>query len=1419
MPTSPEGLTLEKTEYLPRPSESYPETPTIDYLRAEFGITEPFDFTSAAAKLRQKRDQKLDLALEEIAPEELVTLNRRRSELAEFKQKRQTVLNQAPLKLKAERQKVILLLAAKGIKHPERLLEQLEVIHCHWTSGEKRDLEAISNLYRDLTRPDYAHYYLDHMRSIPNLSLAFDRLIELDQDFYQQATNFRDQKAFLTELGGLSPDYFKKLKETVAKYPSLLTSPIFPELFQAITKQGGLTPLQKNFLASHQQITRLCGSGWYGDNELLSNDGLRKLFTTPNDPSNVVLLQQIQQSLKVARSVAREAYLPEKYSNIFDDFRRIYGRELRQVLQRLSSKNPHLLHALASQIDRGFIAEFSALPHDSTGGETHLIRELEQSNRFYNLSTNPNLSPEARLAIDIAYSIHGENLLNLNSLVFNAHILEDPNRQMLSKLTKLTTYLFSEPKDRRAWLIYMLQQGYNQLTDTYRFFNFQQLKDSFDQVGSDKLAQLPPEFLPIVELVSKKTPYWEFSSNKLLMQYALLYPDRYQQLTQGQLTMNSLSEVIDFIKAYCPEGYKSGHIDQNQLVVLFGRFLSPGTSPSEIRSLATFYAGFNPNLQSVILHNPASWVEFVEGGKLQKSFFEEALTWGPGTVISSVEYGEMDETTCPDSFLPVYHVFKNMDSSTGKHLIAEYPDLWSEFVSSGQLTKVFFQKALEESWVSLQDVLPLMTPKVMANWEEPVRKYWLTIKSLSPRLLQILLTSAGYIDLMKKFSVENISDSDIESLAHTTELLDSIQSSPSKEIQRFALNLLPLLLSSANPAVDLEKIKNVFERNNLPEVGKIFRCFEILYPPDRLDKTLKEKFHLSPMLTTPSLASESPLRIARGRYSIILKDLLDIEIDSSNPSLYNYISALREGGFVFDKVRLLGESSLSPTEREKLIRFLNRMDTLYENSRLGRSMNLPSTQDLPLNRRLSRLTENFRLRKGQTLTQRVFEMFVAPSGYSSLDQVLGRMETVKTQADARNRALISSAHSPDLPLSIGTGDCLKGVDMEYLPQILSSGALAREYLGAASDSDATPFDTDTETVFDSDIVDGKINLAQFLETLQARKYGNIMLLIKDRGQFSDSQTKDPNAKTIYERFPSRVVSSRHFGIRTGIAGSEISGIILHAFEEKSVSQEILDRLFMDISLNGFYVPVVDKNGKLLFTPEQFDEYQIKSRSVAHSLNKESFNPKSLIDALSESKFLSGIFEMDSGVSEGYTLRTHTEMVLSQFEKYFTPEWHGLEISKLLDRNSFRLLLALHDIGKPESFRRRGGTQAQHEYTSKYAPKILEQLGLHPQKAEVIAGIISKDLLGAYIFRGENMETTASSIKKQSEELGISRTDLVELLRIYYMCDGSSYTTDAGAHDSSGSVFTFSEENGQRVIKLSPLAEEKYTQLKEYLLSI
>lgn len=183
--------------------------------------------------------------------------------------------------------------------------------------------------------------------------------------------------------------------------------------------------------------------------------------------------------------------------------------------------------------------------------------------------------------------------------------------------------------------------------------------------------------------------------------------------------------------------------------------------------------------------------------------------------------------------------------------------------------------------------------------------------------------------------------------------------------------------------------------------------------------------------------------------------------------------------------------------------------------------------------------------------------------------------------------------------------------------------------------------------------------------------------------------------------------------------------------------------------------------------------------------EEIFDPEKLITILSQE--YPGVYEKDAGVFEKYTLKQHTLMVMRQFEKYFK----NTELPGGVNKNFFRFILALHDIGKPEAISQ-GGKHLQHEFTQKYVQELFGKLNIDEKNTKLALVLTSDDPIGKYLIGKINLLQAKELIAQLATAAQMPVDDFFQLLCIYYKVDAGSYTEDAGGIKSLDRLFNFEE---------------------------
>ncbi len=398
---------------------------------------------------------------------------------------------------------------------------------------------------------------------------------------------------------------------------------------------------------------------------------------------------------------------------------------------------------------------------------------------------------------------------------------------------------------------------------------------------------------------------------------------------------------------------------------------------------------------------------------------------------------------------------------------------------------------------------------------------------------------------------------------------EDILNSPSQEIIRIKDQLIDQILNTDDPEKSYELVKNIFIQNNLPVVGKVQRIFDALYP----DKVFKSKIRNE---SSPVLKSASERR----RKQVIFEDLLKVHIESGNRSLKQFLELIRDSEPLIEKLNT--DQKLAQNEQKKLAYVFAKLKTTGDVSQERLPGKKSSSFTGNLKEDHEAITAQLGVKPSQTIGSRVVEMFVRPLGYESIDSVLEEMQQSKSSADERNREIANDR------IILENGDLAKAVQSQYLENILQNGSVAREYLGSDSGSDSTPFDTDVEVLTGVTSTSFYENYSENIRLAKTGGYGDIMLVIKNRGQFVETDVKQPARynRDKYELFATGLMRENHYGIRTGFPSTEIDYMVTPSKDPKE-----LDNIKFKIAQNGFYIPLVDTSGELIYTPEQYDEYR------------------------------------------------------------------------------------------------------------------------------------------------------------------------------------------------------------------------------------
>lgn len=171
---------------------------------------------------------------------------------------------------------------------------------------------------------------------------------------------------------------------------------------------------------------------------------------------------------------------------------------------------------------------------------------------------------------------------------------------------------------------------------------------------------------------------------------------------------------------------------------------------------------------------------------------------------------------------------------------------------------------------------------------------------------------------------------------------------------------------------------------------------------------------------------------------------------------------------------------------------------------------------------------------------------------------------------------------------------------------------------------------------------------------------------------------------------------------------------------------------------------------------------------------------------------------------------HTLNVLNQFKKYFASSFNETNI------DTFRLLLLLHDIGKPIAHKN-GNRNNQYAETIDIIAKYQKNLNISDEIFSLFKALLCNDSLGMYMRGKIDIEFAYNEIYQASNQTRFDSQKFFYLLSVYYQCDVASYTEDAGGLKYMEYLFEYKDgykvfNNSNKLLQFSAKYQQKYDSL-------
>lgn len=452
--------------------------------------------------------------------------------------------------------------------------------------------------------------------------------------------------------------------------------------------------------------------------------------------------------------------------------------------------------------------------------------------------------------------------------------------------------------------------------------------------------------------------------------------------------------------------------------------------------------------------------------------------------------------------------------------------------------------------------------------------------NMSDKSLQV-----PFADYIKKYG-KSLEIKKVESIY---EVLSHLVFSNSSEVFALRYPLAHEVLKTENPEKTLNQIEDIFIRNNIPTPGKRYLISQIV---DEDFHSLNAEYLNSESSTTSPVLKKSSTKV---RNLIVFSDLIKASFGSNNRSVNEYLKNIEIGSNLYEQIKSgkIEYGKINEEQEKVLIKFSKYLTTLYNNSIKSKKDNKKFTPTNNAFNDISELSKKILPSKdnSHSIGDMTVKMFCGYTGIDTLEDAKSYINQKIKKADIRNRI----ASNSDMKLNEDV--FIKGIgDINFFNNILQNGNLCKEFLGADYGMDNTPLDADVSRISGSN----EETVEQIINKTAAGNYGPIYLVLKNDDRFivTREQSKILSAKrdmSKLEAFYTGLLGSDHYGIRTGFASSDINYVVMTDYD---------DRVGLEIAMNGFYIPVANMEGKIVFTQQDYDKLRGKMAGLSYYDEKE-----------------------------------------------------------------------------------------------------------------------------------------------------------------------------------------------------------------------
>ena len=481
---------------------------------------------------------------------------------------------------------------------------------------------------------------------------------------------------------------------------------------------------------------------------------------------------------------------------------------------------------------------------------------------------------------------------------------------------------------------------------------------------------------------------------------------------------------------------------------------------------------------------------------------------------------------------------------------------------------------------------------------------------------------------------------------HIREVFLKCVSSNSIEIEKLGFSMIIGLYSQKLTKEEINnnfiEMENIFLKNNIPYFGKMFLCFQKIYPnlskkegniekfdfkdTSRMSPTLQDDFIMRLLYRNKyeekkkeieeslTKKEEFDKKATMIRFVLIFNNLLWISIGSNNRSLREYLDNIEKGNELYLQI-INGNIDLNDlnTENKKILNeYISHLEMLYANTKDSKEENIDLT-DKNILEKIEIFKEKFKVTEKYSLPDRIVRSFCYYAGFDSFKQLQDTLDAVAIYSNEKNKRNKQSIQGKKLILE--EGDFIRGIGSIDSLKSLDEGNVCKELLGTItgiSGSDTTPLDTDWTRLMTKDIKD---NIHDTIEgTPTGFGFGDIFFVIK-KDNPNLFITREPGNNLQELQYQPNKVSmfstgyDSHYGAQIGTPTNIIDYIIFNEnyenyrgniFKNKNGGTiNKLSALKIEIAKKGIYIPIVNIEGELIFDELEYENLRNKIGGLKH----------------------------------------------------------------------------------------------------------------------------------------------------------------------------------------------------------------------------